>query len=137
MIVEGGYDPNDSDRDGLLDAWELAEFGDLTTSSGTSHDFDGDGYSDRDEQVAGTDPEDANSKLDLSLIGAADGFSVTIEGVAGRNYLLQTKSDLLPGSWHYGDSIHDLTSNQTVVLNALQGSSNGKNFGRIVVTEAD
>ncbi|RCL33888.1 MAG: hypothetical protein DBX01_05085 [Puniceicoccaceae bacterium] len=137
LIVEGGYDPNDSDRDGLLDAWELAEFGDLSTSSGTSHDLDGDGYSDREEQVAGTDPEDANSKLDLSLINTADGLSVTIEGVAGRNYLLQTKSDLLPGSWHYGDSIHDLNSNQTVVLKAQQESSTGKNFGRIVVTEAD
>ena len=137
LIVEGGYDPNDSDRDGLLDAWELAEFGDLSTSSGTSHDLDGDGYSDREEQVAGTDPEDANSKLDLSLINTADGLSVTIEGVAGRNYLLQTKSDLLPGSWYYGDSIHDLNSNQTVVLKAQQESSTGKNFGRIVVTEAD
>lgn len=49
----------DSDQDGLPDAWELATFGNLWQSG--SDDFDGDGVSNLDELLEGTDPLDPNS----------------------------------------------------------------------------
>jgi len=54
----------DADKDGIVDAWELLHFGNLTNADATS-DFDGDGSSDRAESVAGTNPKDPASKLDI------------------------------------------------------------------------
>ena len=55
-----GYIDYDTDDDGLLDAWEVTHFGDLTTADGTT-DYDRDGYSDLQEYLNGlggeTDPQ--------------------------------------------------------------------------------
>ncbi len=45
----------DTDNDDLLDSWEIANFGDLSTGNG---DYDGDGSSNASEMVAGSDPAD-------------------------------------------------------------------------------
>lgn len=45
----------DTDGDGMADAWELEHFGDLSRNG--SGDWDGDGISDLDEFLAGTDPD--------------------------------------------------------------------------------
>ena len=50
--------PDDVDVDGLLDAWENANFGNLDQSG--SGDFDWDGWSNLAEQQAGTDPTNYN-----------------------------------------------------------------------------
>jgi len=47
-------DPDDTDNDGLPDAWEIANFGDL--SQGPNDDTDDDGISNIDEYYAGSDP---------------------------------------------------------------------------------
>ncbi|HEX5398711.1 MAG TPA: hypothetical protein VFY06_06655 [Verrucomicrobiae bacterium] len=57
----------DTDGDGIPDAWELQEFGNLTTANATS-DFDGDGVSDRNEYLAGTNPKDGSSFLHITSI---------------------------------------------------------------------
>jgi hypothetical protein len=49
----------DSDADGLPDSWELAHFGNLTNSA--SADSDGDGSSNFQEFLNGTDPASSNS----------------------------------------------------------------------------
>ncbi len=53
----------DTDGDGMDDAWERAHFGNLSRD-GTG-DYDGDGRTDADEFVDGTDPTDAGSTLGL------------------------------------------------------------------------
>ncbi len=66
----------DSDRDGLPDNWEIANFGNLNQRGGG--DFDGDGISNLDEFLDGTDPKDKNS-LRPRLIAYSDaGGSVTV-----------------------------------------------------------
>lgn len=67
--------PLDSDNDMLLDSWELANFGDLTTSDGTGdNDTDGgaDGLTDLEEHDAGTDPNDSDTDDD----GLSDGDEI-------------------------------------------------------------
>lgn len=58
-------DPNDTDGDGLPDAWELLHFGSLALSA--SGDADGDGVSNLAEFIAGSDPLGQNNSA-VSLI---------------------------------------------------------------------
>src|SRR5262245_47017572 len=51
----------DSDADGVADSWETTFFGSLTNSAST--DFDGDGSSNLQEYLDGTNPADTNSVL--------------------------------------------------------------------------
>ena len=60
----------DEDKDGLLDSWELTYFGNLSRDG--SGDFDGDGLSDYDEYVNGTDPATRDTDGD----GMTDGWEV-------------------------------------------------------------
>jgi hypothetical protein len=56
--LAGGAMPADADNDGMADGWESAMFG--TTARGavatSTGDFDGDGYTDVEEYLNGTDP---------------------------------------------------------------------------------
>ncbi len=57
----------DTDGDGIADAWERAQFGNLTTATASS-DYDGDGMTDREEYLAGTNPQDPNDNLRITHI---------------------------------------------------------------------
>ncbi len=57
---------DDTDDDGMLDAWELEHFGTLDRD-GTG-DFDGDGITDLDEFLNGTDPTAANQAPTIPVI---------------------------------------------------------------------
>ncbi len=58
----GAYELDDSDGDGMSDAWETEHFGDL--SAGPDDDPDGDGLANVEESVYGTDPLAADTDVD-------------------------------------------------------------------------
>lgn len=90
----------DSDGDGLPDAWERLNFGNLTTANGTS-DNDGDGFSDLQEYLAGTNPRDASSFLTIVSYSASPGGSpamITWTSQPTRFYQIQQRLDLNAGS---------------------------------------
>jgi len=90
----------DTDGDGIPDAWELQQFGNLTTANGTS-DYDGDGVSDKSEYLAGTDPKNANDYLRITAESFASGgtsATLTWSSVPTREYYIQRTLALDPTS---------------------------------------
>lgn len=85
------HDPAlDSDQDGMPDEWEFAWFG--SASSTSTGDIDGDGLGNYAEFLSGTDPTDANSKLELRI--DLDSRKLSWPTVPGRKYSLERKAGL-------------------------------------------
>lgn len=107
-LTTATYD--DTDGDGLLDAWEDQYFGDnsssvepsdLTLQTG-SGDPDGDLATNKQEQTAGTDPNDPNSWPDSDGDGVNDAWEILTFGTLAT----ATATD------HDGDGLADLWEDQ-------------------------
>jgi hypothetical protein len=85
----------DSNNDGIPDAWELLNFGTLNIDPNA--DPDNDGMSNREEYLAGTDPNNAQDALQISTASfGPDGTTVSLtwSSVPTRRYYIQKTSDL-------------------------------------------
>lgn len=107
----------DSDADGLPDSWELANFGSLTNSAST--DFDGDGSSNLQEFLNGTNPANSNSVRFLLTV-LSDGGSVTrvpdqLSYTNGQTVVLTATA--IPGAEPFHAWLGDIvTRNNSVTL---------------------
>jgi hypothetical protein len=86
---------SDSDGDGLPDTWE-SQHGlnpnNAAGDDGADGDPDRDGFSNLQEYLAGTDPQDATSRL-LILPLASGGRKVTWTSVPGKDYEVYATTD--------------------------------------------
>jgi len=90
--------PADNDQDGLPDDWELAHNLNPMTND-AALDFDGDGANNTHEFLAGTNPGDAASRLELGLsIDQAGELLVEFIMQPGRQYFLETATSI-DGEW--------------------------------------
>ena len=110
----------DSDGDGMDDNWEIANFGSTGALNGLG-DQDGDGFSDRDEYLAGTSPTNRNSLLALK---APSSFSsnqvvVTWASVLGKKYQLLTSTNLLQPGWQTNLAGIDGLDPETSITNTI------------------
>jgi len=128
FVIQLVASSDDSDSDGLLDAWELSNFGNLAFDGADNP--DGDPRTNLDEQNDQTDPTDGASFFGIVSVSdeGVAGFRVTWNSEAGRTYQLQGNDNQVGGAWiNVGSSIQatGATTQQldsTPVPNATQGS---------------
>ena len=93
----------DVDGDGMDDRWEVLYFGSTNLSGGAeTDDWDGDGFRDIFEFLAGTDPTNSNSLLEITSFDAVAGdseFVVKWQSVEDKSYRLMSKESLGEESW--------------------------------------
>lgn len=89
-VIQGDYTIIDSNENEIADAWENQYFGGVNPQHGADIDTDGDGLSDLDEFMAGTNPTNAVSVLKLPMPLQVDDFTLKLEWPAmpGRAYRL-------------------------------------------------
>jgi Tol biopolymer transport system component len=122
----------DADADGMDDGWELEYFRALDRDG--AGDNDGDGATDLNEYLAGTNPTDPASRFqaEISYSGAAGQYPLITWFVApGRTYLAQYKDALDDPVWQ------DLSGGMSVVGNTASiydlSPPVGQRFYRIVL----
>ncbi len=86
----------DADRDGLPDTFETDSHLNPNDPTDASSDTDGDGATNRDEYLAGTDPQDPESVLRIESIEID---SIVFQGVANRHYTVLGRDHPTLGFW--------------------------------------
>ncbi len=87
----------DSDGDGVGDCWMLKYFGHVSgeaaDNSRASDDRDGDGMSNLQEFLAGTNPTNSMSALRITgVVVSGNGVKLTWRAVGGKQYVVQTNA---------------------------------------------
>jgi hypothetical protein len=89
----------DSDGDGIPDAWEDAH-GLNKFVNDANLDPDHDGFSNLQEYLAGTDPQNPNSFLRIDqILPSLAGTDLKFQAVPGHTYSVMYCDSLTPGTW--------------------------------------
>lgn len=82
---------------GFLGVFELTAAG---TQAPGAVDTDGDGQTDAEEAIAGTNPNDPKSVLAVASVAKTGGsLAISWSSVPGKNYQVQTTADVAAGPW--------------------------------------
>jgi formylglycine-generating enzyme required for sulfatase activity len=97
FIVDDGF--LDLDGDYLPDSWERQFLGGVST--GGLEDIDGDGFTNEEEWVAGTNPARLDSGLWVTDVvwKVGGGMEISWPSIAGKIYAIQFRSSLTGGDW--------------------------------------
>lgn len=131
LVFTGNYTFIDANNNGISDAWEQAYFGTVSPSRTQFTDTDGDGLSDYDEFLAGTNPTNATSVLKFTTPVSQNTGATRFDWpvVKGRSYRVLGSSNL-----HGWIPLTDWMRANGAVLSTTVPSTNGLQFLKVEVT---
>jgi len=114
----------DSDRDGMPDSWELAH-GLNPNLNDADLDPDGDGMTNLQEYLSGTDPQSKESVLKLSATVVQGSLNLTLsfDAVSNKTYTIQSQSSISDSSWQRLRDVGTAPTNRTVATSDSIGSA--------------
>lgn len=126
----------DADGDQLPDAWELAHGLDPRSGAGFDGvlgDPDGDGQTNLQEYLAGTDPRDFRSYLGITSV-SLNGASVLLRfaGAGGKTYAIQFRDNAIAGEWSILARIAKLSGSGIVEIADTNAAPATARFYRVV-----
>jgi hypothetical protein len=123
----------DADLDGIPDSWELAHGLNPNDASDAALDSDGDGYTNYQEYLAGTDPHDATSRLQLTgVIADPGGVGIQFHAGANRTYTVEFTDDLGSGFWQTIEDVDAATTDREMEVGDRFDAASGHRYYRLV-----
>ncbi len=124
----------DIDGDGIPDAWMTRYFGHPTgkpeDQSTANQDADGDGMTNLQEYLAGTNPLDPASDLRLTMTTDAS-VELSFTAAADRSYTVEYSDSLAPDNWQRLADIPALSSPPTRQVQIQDTTPNGTRYYRV------
>ena len=112
VLLAGGFDAGllrwseilvivlDLDHDGMADEWALAHGFDPGNRDDAVQDADGDGHTNLQEYLTGTDPRDPLSNMRITTVHVdAATIRIKFTTVAGKRYAVERTTNLFGGTW--------------------------------------
>jgi hypothetical protein len=96
-------------------------------------DNDGDGLTNYQEMLAGTDPRSGANRFQITLTAGNGGnIQITFRSVIGKTYRLEYRNDLIAGNWQtLSDQIFAISTSTQVTDIGVR--SLGKRYYRVVI----
>jgi hypothetical protein len=106
----------DTDGDRMPDAWEIAYGLNHTNAMDGTNDLDGDTMINRDEWVAGTDPQDPQSYLKVDEINVLGEATLRFIAISNKSYTIQFSDSLESAEWRRLADVNGQPTNRNEVV---------------------
>jgi hypothetical protein len=112
----------DTDKDGLADVWETEHGFNLNEPSDAAEDADGDGMTNWEENMSGTDPRDPESYLKIAGIHRGIGLEIVFEAQSNRTYSVEYREQVEPALWRRLAEVSASPTNRMMRISDVSGS---------------